>query len=171
MGKLSTSLLIFPTFFKSTFNRIVKLLIENKANVKEKTIDGLNSLHLAIRSGSDNSDLVRVLVEAGADVNGRTNAEDTPLHYSSFMGYENSARALLDAGADKEARGQNFSTPMHFASREGKLGVLKLLIERNADLNSKDKDGDTPFQCSQINGHTKCIEVLKAALTAAGYSH
>jgi ankyrin repeat protein len=66
--------------------RIVKLLLAKGANIQERTIDGLNILHLAIRSGSDNPELLKILLDSGADVNGRTLNGDTPLHYAAFMG-------------------------------------------------------------------------------------
>jgi len=141
---------------------VVKLLLEKKANILEKTIDGLNALHLAIRSGTDNPELVNVLVEGGAQVNGTTHNGDTPLHYAAFMGYTKSAGMLIERGASMEAKGQNDSTPLHFAAREGRADVVTLLLERGASVNCKDTDGDTPLQCAEINGHTATAVLLRA---------
>jgi ankyrin repeat protein len=59
--------------------------LEKKSNISEKTIDGLNVIHLAIRSGTDNPDLVGLLIEGGAAVNGTTLNGDTPLHYAGIL--------------------------------------------------------------------------------------
>jgi len=140
---------------------VVKLLVSKGANVKEKTIDGLNCLHLAIRSGSDNEELTKVLAGSHCEVNGKTNNGDTPLHYASYMGYIKACTILIENKANLEEKGQNDSTPLHFASREGQLEVVKLLVSKGANLNVSDKDGDTPIQCAEINGHVKCVEILK----------
>lgn len=140
---------------------VLKFLIEKGANVREKTIDGLNAIHLAIRSGSDNEELIRILLDAGAECNGKTNNGDTPLHYAAYMGYVQSTQLLIERGARLEEQGQNASTPLHFAAREGKTDVVKLLVGKGANVDGKDKDGDTPLQCALINEHTQCAEYLR----------
>jgi len=140
----------------------VKLLLEKKAKVDEKTIDGLGCLHLAIRSGTDNEELMKILAKTGTNINAKTNNGDTPLHYAAYMGYVKCASVLIQAGAHLEDRGQNDSTPMHFAAREGQMDVLTLLVQKGASLDTRDKDGDTPLGCAEINQHTKCMEFLKS---------
>lgn len=141
----------------------LKYLLEKGANPCERTIDGLNALHLAIRSGSDNDQLLSILIDVGADINGRTNNGDSPLHYAAFMGYVKCCSLLIRKGAIIECKGQNGSSPLHFASREGQSEVVKLLIENGASLNSKDKDNDTPLSCAIINEHEECAEILREA--------
>eukprot|EP01114_Cavostelium_apophysatum_P019654 TRINITY_DN6398_c0_g2_i1.p2 TRINITY_DN6398_c0_g2~~TRINITY_DN6398_c0_g2_i1.p2 ORF type:complete len:465 (-),score=135.25 TRINITY_DN6398_c0_g2_i1:2613-4007(-) len=141
---------------------IVKLLISKGANLKETTIDGLNCLHLAIRSGADNNELIKVLIEGGAGVNAKTNNGDSPMHYAAYMGYAKAAAVLAENGAQLEERGQNDSTPLHFAAREGKYDVIKMLLDKGADPSPKDKDGDTPLSCAELNGHARCADLLKS---------
>jgi ankyrin len=61
-----------------------------------------------------------------------------------------------------ESSGQNSSTPLHFAAREGQLDIVKLLLDKGANVDAKDSDGDNPLQCAEINGHTKCAELLRS---------
>jgi len=139
----------------------VNLLLEKGGGVDQTTIDGLNCLHLAIRSGSDNYEMIKLLVDGKAQVNAKTNNGDTPLHYASYMGYVKSASVLIESGAILEERGQNHSTPLHFAAREGQIEIVRLLLEKGALVNPKDKDGDTPINCAELNGHTRCVELLR----------
>jgi len=143
---------------------MAKLLIDRHANVSEKTVDGLSCLHLAIRSGTDNEDLVRLLIRAGAKPDDVTKSGDSALHYASYMGYVKSALALIESGSRLEDRGQNNSTPMHFAAREGQTDVVRLLVAKGASMDCKDSDGDTPLGCAEINGHIQCTEFLRSVL-------
>eukprot|EP01116_Phalansterium_solitarium_P021585 TRINITY_DN6777_c0_g1_i2.p1 TRINITY_DN6777_c0_g1~~TRINITY_DN6777_c0_g1_i2.p1 ORF type:complete len:472 (-),score=63.31 TRINITY_DN6777_c0_g1_i2:202-1617(-) len=142
--------------------QMARLLLERRANIFEKTVDGLNCLHLAIRSGTDNDELVRLLLKAGAKPNDVTNSGDSPLHYAAYMGYVKSSSVLIEAGARLEERGQNSSTPMHFAAREGQTEVVKLLVSKGASLDCRDSDGDTPLGCAEINAHQACAEFLRS---------
>lgn len=48
-------------------------------------------------------DVVKLLIERGADVNQGDNAGFTPLHLAAALGYPEVARVLLEAGADPNA--------------------------------------------------------------------
>eukprot|EP01118_Nematostelium_gracile_P006903 TRINITY_DN2230_c0_g3_i2.p1 TRINITY_DN2230_c0_g3~~TRINITY_DN2230_c0_g3_i2.p1 ORF type:complete len:471 (-),score=123.49 TRINITY_DN2230_c0_g3_i2:43-1455(-) len=147
---------------------VVKLLLEKSANILEKTIDGLNALHLAIRSGTDNPELIQLLINAGAEADGRTNNLDAPLHYACFMGYTKSAAILIQYGADLEAKGQDQSTPLHFAAREGKLEVVQFLLEKGASIDCLDSDGDSPLRCAELNEHHSTVQLIKSKMKGAG---
>jgi hemoglobin len=76
-------------------------------------------------------DVVRALVEAGADVNacgGVTRA--TALHMAARRGHVEIARALLDSGAAVNARDRKGDTPLQRAINCRKNGVSQLLRER-----------------------------------------
>jgi hemoglobin len=76
-------------------------------------------------------DVVRALVEAGANVNacaGVTRA--TPLHMAARRGHVEIARALLESGAAVNARDRKGDTPLQRAINCRKNGVSQLLRER-----------------------------------------
>lgn len=165
------------------------MILENKANFHVKTTDQLSCLHLALRSGKENSDLIQFLVERGAgfflksfaffffwfkiffssfpEINPVTSSGDTPLHYAAYLGYTECAKILLKAGANLEAKGQNQSTSLHFAAREGHFDTVKLLIEAGAALDAKDYENDTPLNCAQVFGHSKIVELIKHHSTSS----
>jgi ankyrin repeat protein len=55
-------------------------------------------LHLAARRG--NLDVVKLLLEKGANLNAVTNSNDTPLHMAAEYGHTKVARHLLCNGAN-----------------------------------------------------------------------
>ncbi len=79
------------------------------------------------------ADVVRALVQAGADVNahgGVTRA--TALHMAARRGYVETARALLDCGAAVGARDSKGDTPLQRAINCRSDAVKRLLEERGA---------------------------------------
>ena len=111
----------------------VKWLLANGQNpnrVSEKT--GETALHVVICKKGDprRTEIVRALIEAGADVNVKTipGTEtgcfmrdaflkgETPLHRAAAYGEIEMVQALLDAGADPSAKDANGDTPISWGS-------------------------------------------------------
>ena len=68
--------------------------------------------------------MVRTLIEAGADVNARTNEyhiNETPLYWAAEKGKADVVRILIEAGADVNACSDNeISGPLHWAAKKAR---------------------------------------------------
>ena len=75
-----------------------------------------------------------ILIEAGADVNARVDAGETPLHWAASSDDVELLDALLDAGADIEATGAVFTggAPMSDAVVFAQWHAARRLLERGA---------------------------------------
>ena len=71
---------------------------------------GLSPLHFAI--DADGTELVLALIAAGADINARTLAGQTPLWWACNNGQAAAARELLAAGADPNVRSTEGYSPL-----------------------------------------------------------
>ena len=91
-------------------------------------------LHVAGRKGAD--EVIRVLLEAGADARAVAATGSTPMHLAAGAGSAAGVRHLLDAGAEIDARaGDAQQTPLMFAAAADRADVVSLLMERGADPN------------------------------------
>jgi len=107
---------------------IVQLLIDNGANVKQKSFNQSTPLHKACLVGA--YDVAEALLKGGADVNVVMDLLGTPLHRAIEKGHDNIVKLLLEHGADltlKNAKGQ---TPIALPPLKGKADVIKKLLEK-----------------------------------------
>ena len=90
---------------------------------------------------------VQAALDAGANVNARTESGSTPLAIAAAWN-ENPAvvRTLLDAGADLEARDEIGWTPLIGAARwNANSAVARTLLDAGADGAARDGGGRTAF--------------------------
>ena len=94
--------------------------------------------------------MAMLLLEAGADVNDKTDRGSTPLHFAASLPAEGSVlvTALLERGADVNARDESGRTPLHGAaaySNDDNDAMISLLVEAGADVNARTGIGETPL--------------------------
>ena len=99
-----------------------KSLLECGSNVLSKFFENkLQPLHLASRRGD--LEMIHVLVEAGADINGKDIYGATPLHYAIIDGMPDITETLIKCGADMESTDQLGQTPFTLALKMGQFKV------------------------------------------------
>lgn len=99
-------------------------------------------LHLAALSNPD-PEVVRVLLDAGADAGARGFYGQTPLHMAANRDDPMVATLLLEAGADVHAREWMGRTPLHEAAASTEdPAVIDLLLEAGADLQAVGSHGE-----------------------------
>ncbi len=110
---------------------VVRLLLEQGANPNAVCSDGITALHAAVGETPSLSEAqvecVRYLVEAGADVDARTNAGLTPLMNAVWFGCTQSVAELLAAGASLLTRDHQGRTAEDLAKARKREEILKLI--------------------------------------------
>jgi len=139
---------------------LVKQLLDEGADVKEKTDKGWTALIYASMNGDMNT--VKRLLNQGIDVNAKDEGGSTALMYASWRGYVEIVKRLLDNDADVNAQDSHGMTALGHASQEGHADIVKLLIDNGADVNAKDEDGMTILIYASQKGkrHDETVKLL-----------
>lgn len=93
-------------------------------------------LQIACKTG--NLEIVRLLVEAGADKEIKDVARQSPLSIAATHNHMNVAAYLLEAGAEVHSKGPNNLQPIHFACSHAGREMIELLLSEGADINNTD---------------------------------
>jgi len=113
-------------------------------------------------------ELIRWLVEQGADIEATDTYGETPLHAHANR-WNGNPGLLVDLGAAIEAVDSRGCTPLHHAVRYPKN--VRALLERGADATALDGDGRSPLARALIRGsNSQLAELADSAtmLLAAG---
>jgi ankyrin repeat protein len=103
----------------------------------------LISLHLAADSG--NPEVLRSLIERGADPDAQNKDQETPLFLASRKGRLEAARLLSELVTDINHQDLLGHTPLHVAAENGHYDIARLLLDCGADVNAREKNFRTPL--------------------------
>jgi ankyrin repeat protein len=124
----------------SADNKLLKSLLNQGARVNAMDAFGNTALLLAAREGA--TETVRLLLKAGARVDGRDGAM-TPLAAAAFGGHTSTARLLIKNGADLDAAAHDGLSPLMLAVKFDHLELARLLLDAGARTWVKDRSGDS----------------------------
>ena len=109
--------------------RVKELLTMDAALVGARDTDGSTPLHCATWKG--HLDVVKLLLEAGAEVN----AQNENSHWGT--------------------------TPLHAAAHANQAAIAELLINQGADLNAKDMNGQPPLHHTTFHKAKAAAKVIE----------
>ncbi|KAK2576937.1 hypothetical protein KPH14_005555 [Odynerus spinipes] len=114
---------------------------------------------------TNNTELMRRLLNTGVSPNSHDEQGRTPLHLASCRGYTAMVHLLLEHGADPNKRDIVGNTPLHLAAVTSKISVVTLLLKAGTNVLSLDKYGYSPLQIAQkklrMLQHCKGSDMLK----------
>jgi len=140
----------------------------SRESIEQTDNQGTTALHHAARNG--HVDMLKVMIEKGADVNLTEDAPaepgNTPLHTACIYGRGEVVKLLIASGADDTLKNLNGETPAHLAVMKKKFGgdlrsqeraeMLKELKHLDAARN----DGKTPLMLLQSLDINTNMELL-----------
>jgi ankyrin repeat protein len=104
-----------------------QLLLDRDADVDSEADNSSHVQPFHSAAAGRNAECVRILLDAGAEVNARQAGGYTPLMEAALQGSEEMVRALVDAGADPTLRSDEGKSSIDFAETEGHGEVAELL--------------------------------------------
>lgn len=108
-------------------------------------------------------EVVRVLVEAGADVNKSNPGGWNALMGAADEGYLEVVKYLVSKGAVVDAKTRQGRTALIRSAYHGQNEVISYLISKGADVNLADNGGVTALILAAQGGHDKTVRVLLKA--------
>ncbi|VDI03178.1 Hypothetical predicted protein [Mytilus galloprovincialis] len=147
---------------------------------------GSTALHIACLNG--HTDVVKLLVDFGMNINNKTKHGFTPLYLACQKGRYETVKFLLDLNCrtshsqmdipktetdvyrslhstpirvNTTSKDPLGSTALHVACSNGHSGVANLLINVGMDVNARRNDGKTALHLASLNGHDDIVNILK----------
>lgn len=122
-------------------------------NINKFNNIGLTKLHIAIKNQDIN--MIKKLIEQGADINIRAEYNYTPIQYACLSNNYEAVKILLENNANilnEEL--------LHIVCVLGNQRLLKLLIEYGCNVNELDKYGRTPAYWAVQEDNLTCLKIL-----------
>ncbi|XP_050688189.1 serine/threonine-protein phosphatase 6 regulatory ankyrin repeat subunit C-like isoform X2 [Eriocheir sinensis] len=127
---------------------------EQVKSVRANTRDTV--LHVACRK--KDTDMVKVLVDAGASTDAQNAAGQTPLHIAAEEGDEATVKFFYSVHANPNITDKFDRTPIHVAAENGFTPVVDLLAEKfKASVMDRTKDGSTLVHIASLHGHPDTV--------------
>ena len=123
---------------------------------------GCTALHFAAGSSDNSGEILRCLIENGADVNGVNKVKHTPLMIAAIRGHINALTLLIKHGADVDLQDSDGYKALHFAVYGSDISseILSCLIGIGADVNARTNNGVTPLMIAAEEGHINAVTSL-----------
>ncbi|EEZ97168.2 Tankyrase-like Protein [Tribolium castaneum] len=139
---------------------VVDFLIDTLEDTRVDAVDIDSQTALFHAAMGGHIEIVKRLIDLGANLNKRSKESRTALHVACERGHCDVAELLLNHEADMEAKDTNGNTPLHVASQNQQTELVHVLLETGADPDSENLKGSTPLHIASSLGSKGILEIL-----------
>ena len=159
-GNCHCTLLIVVSKYGHT--NVVNVLLQYGANVALTDKSGRTALHFAASSSDNSCEILRCLIENGADIDKGRNDNQTPLMIAAQKGHVSVATFLIEHGANVDLQDENGNTTLHHTlyGSDVSCEILSCLTGSGADVNGVNKVKHTPLMIAAKRGHLNALTLL-----------
>lgn len=106
-------------------------------------------------------DLLKALVDVGANIEDRSNNWKTPLNWAATWGHFSCVKYLVSAGANISSYDAKGVTPLMAATQKGDIEIVQYLLDQGADPVVKNVFNGTALSIARIQNNTQLISLLE----------
>ena len=117
--------------------KMIKLLIENYAEINALSSHGINMIHKAAQ-GNKPSAIIYFNKKFNMDLRDLEENHMNALHLATISGMDNSVIFLLSLGLDPNIQDKYGFTALHYAVKYNNIRIIKKLLQKGADGNIKE---------------------------------
>ena len=141
--------------------KLIKLLIQNGADISAETNNGFNVLHLSIM-GNKISPFYYFIQKYNVNINSKDSKENTCLHLATYFNSKKIFNYLL-TNNKIEINSQNKEgfTPLHFAVAIQNNSMIKKLLIKGANCSIQNDKLYTPYDLAKKNNYFSIMNILK----------
>ena len=157
---------------------VVKLLLENGADLKSKTTRGIEPVDFLLSdisrcldkntrfSEANDFEILKLMYAAGVDLNTKDKwlRQSTLLHRAAILNNQEITQYLVNLGCDVNCVDTNGKTPLWYCNIDA-LECARILLQNGANPNSQDNFGDTKYHhvCGiyKKGGNSSCLGFLR----------
>jgi ankyrin repeat protein len=138
------------------------VLISSSEDLESKDESGRSALWIASSNG--HSETVKVLVQAGADIESLDKTYSaTPLWIASQNGQRAVVEVLVSAGAVVESNDHLERSALYTAAAHGNPDVAAVLVDAGANIETEDIRCRAPLRAAARGGHLETVKFLIGA--------
>lgn len=140
---------------KNVVRSALKLTVDIETRDTEQ--DNYRGISLAWAASFDHEAVIKLLLEAGANIEAPDCFNRTPLYVASQEGREAATKVLLASGANPDTQARSGGAiPLILSATKGHVMVVHHLLEAGARVNLKETDESLPWHGS-LNTKTKKV--------------
>lgn len=148
----STTNLLLDHIRNDNVDAVAEMLAHG-VDVNARDVYKLDPIHSAVRE--KNEEILKLVLDAGAEVNSRDHCDRTALHYVAMNAKctvgVNLANELLSRGTNVNLKDEYGETALNLAAKMGNKGVIDILLEAGADVDLKNNEGHNVLHCLVMN--------------------
>ncbi len=138
---------------------ITSLLLKNGASPLAKNMYLRTPMHFAAQARKGTA-IIKLLIDAGADLNARDFEGYTPLRNCNWYGITGSVNLLLEHHATLPTDKEEIKSFLHYAARNGHMELLKKFEKNGAGISQPTDQGGTLLHSAAEGGSTLSMTYL-----------
>ena len=138
--------------------KIVKLLLEHKADANFENLNGKPPLQFAVSQG--HLKIIEELLKHGAEVDQKDGVKMTPLMNAFLADRIDIAKILLEHGANIDDCWFEGRSALHYAVADGNVKNVEFLLKNQADIDALDTYYNSPLYLAAMFQREKLVKML-----------